>query len=120
MWSDAPLLDADAVDRLLQLGGTAFLRELVSLFTAQGAQRVTSIEQALTRGDLDTVRRGAHSLVSTAGNLGTRRLQRLAGALEGAAHAHDVAALTTLVAALGPVFEGSRAALLAREAELAG
>ncbi|MCU0618375.1 MAG: Hpt domain-containing protein [Gemmatimonadaceae bacterium] len=111
MWSDAPNLDPDAIARLLRLGGPGFVTELLRLFEEQGTQRVAAISGAHAVGNVDEVRRAAHSLVSTAGNLGARRLQGLATALERAAATHDTATLAALVPALPSALDAAREAL---------
>ena len=117
MWSDAPVLDPDALARLHRLGGAGFVAELLRLFDEQGSARVAAITSAAAAGDLETVRRSAHSLVSTAGNLGARRLQALATAIERAVASHDTAAVSTLVPTLAPALDAAREALTSRHAE---
>ncbi len=117
MWSDEPILDADTMARLLRLGGPGFVEELMRLFDDHGAQRVQAIAVAVDVGDMNGVRRGAHSLVSTAGNLGARRLQALASALERAAASLDAATVTSLAPALAPAFDAAREALVRSHAE---
>jgi HPt (histidine-containing phosphotransfer) domain-containing protein len=117
MWSDAPVLDPDALARLHRLGGAGFVAELLRLFDEQGTARVGEITNAAMADDLETARRSAHSLVSTAGNLGARRLQGLAAAIERAAASHDWAAVSSLVPTLAPAFDAAREALTSRHAE---
>ena len=114
MWSDEPILDADTMPRLAHLGGPAFVDELVRIFEDHGTQRVHAIADAAGHADLNTVRRGAHSLVSTAGHLGARRLAGLCAALERAAATLDTTTVTALVPALAPTFAASRDALASR------
>lgn len=114
MWSDEPTLDPDTTARLAQLGGPGFVGDLLRLFEEHGALRVAAVESAAERMDLVAVRRGAHSLVSTAGNLGARRLAALCTTLERAAATLDAPAVAALVPALAPAFAAARAELARR------
>ena len=51
--------------------------ELIDLFLAQVGPVPSELHEALTAGDEQTVARVVHTLQSSAGNLGARRLQRL-------------------------------------------
>lgn len=119
MWTDEPILDTDTVARLVRLGGPAFVLELVRLFGEYGADRVAAIRSAAEAADLNGVRRDAHALVSTAGNLGARRLEQLAGTLERAAATLDGGTVTALVPSLGPAYDAVRDALARHTTEIA-
>lgn len=68
-----PVLDADTLSALVELGGDddpGLLQELVELFVDDAGRRVKGILVALDRGDVETVARAAHALKSAAANLG--------------------------------------------------
>lgn len=68
-----PVLDADTLSALVELGGEddpGLLEELVELFVDDAGRRVEGILVALDRGDVETVARAAHALKSAAANLG--------------------------------------------------
>jgi HPt (histidine-containing phosphotransfer) domain-containing protein len=73
------------MERLTRLGGTKLVRQLIELYLAHGPERVRAIEAGVETGDAKQVERAAHSLKSSAGNLGARRLQHTAEAVEAAA-----------------------------------
>ncbi len=56
--------------------------ELIALFEREGRERLERLSAAVRRGDLPTLRAGAHSLKGSALNLGALRLAQLAEALE--------------------------------------
>ena len=75
-------LDASMLDRLRSLGGDTLLGEMIDLFLQHVPER---IEAALAAGHPATwksVASAAHSLRSSASNLGTRELRDLVTALE--------------------------------------
>jgi HPt (histidine-containing phosphotransfer) domain-containing protein len=88
-------LDETVLGRLHRLGGDALVDRMITLFMANVRLRLPAAHAAMRSGTLDDVGRAAHSLKSSAGNVGAIRLQHLAGALEGHAsegHADDASA----------------------------
>lgn len=84
---DVPVVDAAAVDRLRRLGGANLVRQMLELYLAQGPERMKSLVEGAAAGDTDRVERSAHTMKSSAGNVGALRLQQTAEALEAAAGA---------------------------------
>lgn len=82
-----PIVDAAAVDRLRRLGGTSLVRQMLELYLAQGAERIRALLDDAAAGDSEGVERTAHTMKSSAGNVGALRLQRTAEGLEAAAGA---------------------------------
>jgi signal transduction histidine kinase/DNA-binding response OmpR family regulator/HPt (histidine-containing phosphotransfer) domain-containing protein/HAMP domain-containing protein len=75
-----PALDASVLAQLANedLGGDrAFVVELIDLFLEQATPLVAELHTAASIGDEHEIARIAHTLQSSAGNLGARRLQRL-------------------------------------------
>ncbi|MDA8156510.1 MAG: Hpt domain-containing protein [Actinomycetota bacterium] len=72
--------DESAIDRLTALGGDKLVREIMDYFFSQVPQKIDSARAAVH--DLKTVERAAHSIKSSAGNLGAIHLQKLAGDIE--------------------------------------
>jgi HPt (histidine-containing phosphotransfer) domain-containing protein len=88
--ADAPVLDPAAVVRLQRLGGDKLLREMVRLYLENSQERLAQIDTGLAEGGaLDETRRGAHSLKSSAANVGALRVSAAASELEAAAEAGD-------------------------------
>jgi HPt (histidine-containing phosphotransfer) domain-containing protein len=95
--ADGVVLEQAALDRLLRIGGQGFLVEMITLFLEHAPARVAAAREGLAGGDLQVVYRSAHSLKSTAGNLGARALQAAAEQLESRAAAKDMAAIPPLL-----------------------
>jgi HPt (histidine-containing phosphotransfer) domain-containing protein len=79
---ELPVLDRTALDRLLRLGGQPLLQQMIELYLTHAPERLDALEQGLQAGDPGQVERAAHTLKSSAGNLGARRLQHSAEAVE--------------------------------------
>jgi HPt (histidine-containing phosphotransfer) domain-containing protein len=75
-------IDMRALERLRKLGGNELLAKMVSLFTSQAEPGVREAATALSSGDFDGVQRAAHSLKSSAGNLGAQKVQDIADQIE--------------------------------------
>ena len=77
-----PDLDERTIEKLQKLGGRKLLSQMVELFTSHAESAIRDASSGLAQGNLDTVRRAAHSLKSSAGNLGATRVQILADEIE--------------------------------------
>lgn len=78
-------LDPEALERLRRLGGNDLVRRMGELFLAVGEDRRAAARAGLESGDLESLERAAHSLKSSAGNMGAATLMERAGDLERAA-----------------------------------
>jgi HPt (histidine-containing phosphotransfer) domain-containing protein len=82
------ILDPRAIDRLRSLGlpagasGSDLVTELVDVFLKEVPDKLDRISKALAEEDYTRAHRFAHSLVSSAGNLGAVGLVKAARALE--------------------------------------
>lgn len=103
-----PVMDPSALERLNRIGGQHFLVEMVELFLEHAPQRLATANEALAGGDLKTVYRAAHSLKSTAANVGAARLQALAAELEECAAAGDAATAGPMLEELNRRYERVR------------
>jgi len=63
-------------------GDKASLHELIETFIEEGAEIVTSMKASLAEKNLDVLRRGAHSMKSSAQDFGATTLSQLNAALE--------------------------------------
>lgn len=97
-----------ALERLLRIGGQDFLLEMIDLFLENAPHRIRAAQSALESGDAAGVYRAAHSLKSTAANLGARGLQGTAERLEGRAAEGDVEAMPPLVEEIARRYEDVR------------
>ena len=111
MQSD-PVLDASALARLRKLGGEKLLSEMIALFLQHAPARLAAARAGNSGGDARAVERAAHSLTSTAANLGAVRVQRLARRVEELAGGGDLASAAQLLPDLEE--ELARAAALLR------
>ena len=103
-----PVLDQTGRDRIHRVGGHSLWQRMVEMFLANAPARMAGLDD-LT--DLKAVEQAAHSLKSSAGNLGATRLQHIAGQIEQAAGAGDAKAAATLCAEARSVYEDTRVEL---------
>ena len=75
-------INADAIERLLKLGGSKFTIEMMDLFSRYGGKKLGEARQAQQAGDLKALAEAAHPLKSSAGNVGAVRVQELAAQVE--------------------------------------
>ena len=108
---DPTIIDPAALERLEKWGGARLSNEIVQLFLANGPSRVEQISGAMDGEDLTEPERGAHSLKSSAANVGARHLQTIAGELESAASDGDLRRVRDLVPDLEQAFAQAAQAL---------
>ncbi len=77
----APRIDYKALAELESLGGPVFVEQLVSDFKQEGVTSLSSLAVALAVQDVQRFRFEAHSISSTAANMGARELQRMCSQL---------------------------------------
>jgi two-component system, sensor histidine kinase and response regulator len=102
------VIDADALDRLERIGGPTLVARMAALWIENAALRVAAARDAAAAGALDDARRAAHSLKSTAANVGAHVVQSLAARTEAAAAAGDSPTVAALVEEIGPAFNAAR------------
>lgn len=102
------VVDGAALDRLLRIGGQSFLLEMIRLFLENAPQRLAAARIALEQGDHQGLYRAAHSLKSTAGNLGAHRLQAASERLEARAVAKGPEPLGPLLDEMDRCYEQVR------------
>ena len=101
---DPTIIDPAALERLEGWGGVKLSREIVRLFLDNGPTRVEQIREALNGEDLEVPERGAHSLKSSAANVGAQQLRNLASELELAASEGDLQRVRDLIPNLEKAF----------------
>lgn len=104
-------LDPEALARLREWGGEALMAKMLELFLANTPERMDQIRRGIDRGDAKLVERGAHSLKSTAANLGAGRLRELAAELEDRAVAGESATLEGRLPELEQAYDLARKAV---------
>ena len=105
------ILDAAVLDDLIEHIGGAAAREVIELFIGETRELVAAI--AAPNATRDAARRAAHSLKSSAGQLGAAALAEAALAVERAAET-GAADLPACAAALADCAARTEAALAAR------
>lgn len=94
-----PALNLDILAQLNEaLGGE--VAGIIGFFLEYLPNQIETLHKALDAGDMDTLRREAHSLKGSAGNLGALSLTRLCQALETQASEHDLGAARNTLAAI--------------------
>ncbi|OQW42155.1 MAG: hypothetical protein A4S08_01790 [Proteobacteria bacterium SG_bin4] len=81
----AAVINLDRLNALRQLdpgGNTAFLKRLVNIFLVSTPEFVKNIETAIQAGDRAELVRAAHSLRSSAANVGAEKLSEICRLLE--------------------------------------
>jgi HPt (histidine-containing phosphotransfer) domain-containing protein len=109
--SDSVILDPTALSRLREWGGEKLLTQMVRLFLDNSAARVEQIRTGVQGGDAKEAEKGAHSLKSSAANVGAERLRGIAAAIEQRASAGQSAELASLLPDLESAYALTRAAL---------
>ena len=89
----------------------AFLGGLVADYATDAATLVAEITRALAAADLDGARRAAHTLKSSSGMIGARRLSDQADAIEACCADGDLAAARAAAAHIDAHLEAARRAL---------
>ena len=84
---------------------TAGMLELYDLMLKNGASHLDKLDAAVHARDLEGVRKAAHSLKGSSGNVGAEALCRLAARTEDAARDAQWERITDAAADLRPAFE---------------
>lgn len=79
---DAAEFDPAAIALLRRVGDDVLVARMAEMFTSNAAARIETMKTSLASGDIDSVVRTAHSLKSSAGQLGAARLQTLLASIE--------------------------------------
>lgn len=83
--TDSQIIDPQALERLREWGGDKLAGQMVRLFLKNSGTRMDQMRTGAANGDLQEAERGAHSLKSSAANIGAEHLRTLATRLESAA-----------------------------------
>lgn len=83
--TESYIIDPQALERLREWGGDKLASQMVRLFLKNSGTRMDQIRTGVGAGDLEEAERGAHSLKSSAANIGAELLRTLATRMESAA-----------------------------------
>lgn len=114
-------IDPSALQQIVLLDqqtGGGLLEELIGMFFEGTPKRLAALAEALVSVDASAVERELHSIRGSAGALGATDLMALAGVLERAARAGDLAAVVAGTADLRAAFDEACALLEAEQARL--
>lgn len=76
------LIDKEAWERMKSMTGPAFLVELIDVFLKDSPELIKQMRSGLASGDVESVRRAAHSLKSNSASFGADRLTAVSRELE--------------------------------------
>jgi len=95
--NDSQIIDPRALERLKEWGGDKLASQMVRLFLKNSGMRMDQIRTGAEAGDVEEAERGAHSLKSSAANIGAEIVRTLATRLESAALENDVDGLRRIL-----------------------
>ena len=104
-------LDPAALERLRELGGEALLTKMIDLFLENTPKRIQAALEGEKVGNWHEVERAAHSLKSSAANLGLNGLQALACEVEELAELQKADRIVPLLGELQAAYPAIRARL---------
>lgn len=109
--SQSDIIDPEALDRLREWGGDKLLNQMVQLFLENSVARMDQICSGVSEGDLGKAEAGAHSLKSSAANVGAGQVRALSMEMEDRSSAGDGEALKSLLPQLEEAYDQATAAL---------
>lgn len=110
--SDRPVIDQAALVRLQGLGGDKLVVQMARLYLENARERLTQIGSAFAEGgSISEAESGAHSLKSSAANIGAVRVNELASTMEATAARGDREAVAGLRGALQQAVDDSETRL---------
>jgi HPt (histidine-containing phosphotransfer) domain-containing protein len=105
--TESPIIDPQALDRLKEWGGDKLAGQMVSLFLKNTGSRMDQIRSGVTDGNLEEAERGAHSLKSSAANIGAEVLRTMATRMESAALDSNIEDARALLPQLESAYAGA-------------
>ena len=105
---DSPVIDPEAVERLRKWGGEDLAIRMIEIFLGHTPERIQQIQEGIDKRDARGAETGAHSLKSSAGNLGAARLQSLCQAAEMLAEAKEFGAMEGIMEELEREYDAAR------------
>src|SRR5215210_1918033 len=114
---DGSVLDPEVLASLRDLGDAGLLTELAEMFFDDASSRLAELREAVEAGDAEGVKRVAHTLKGSSGNMGAARMSAICAGLQDVGTSGDLARAPGLLEELEEEFGRVRPAL---EAELEG
>jgi HPt (histidine-containing phosphotransfer) domain-containing protein len=117
MTSEGPI-DEKAIAALQELGGEAFVVQMIDLFLAYVPKVLGEARDGLAKGDLEPVVRMGHSLRSSGRNLGATSIADLAQSVETAGRAGKIDLLPSLLDQMEASYVSAKDCLEARKTKM--
>jgi len=105
------IIDREAIRRLEDWGGPHLVTQMIRLFLENAPVRMEQMRACFEDDPGDGPMRGAHSLKSSAANVGAERVRELAQRMEDLAHEGDLDRFRALVPELEAAYAEARDAL---------
>lgn len=99
----------ESLNRLQEIGGNDLVLKIIALFFQHVPERMITLKQGLAENNSDTVMRMAHSIKSSAANLGLEALENLSQEVESLANKGQIDGCRSL---LEPIEEALKNALV--------
>jgi HPt (histidine-containing phosphotransfer) domain-containing protein len=109
--NELPLVDQAQLQRLSEWGGATLQQKMIDLFLTHARERFEQIKEGLSTENAEMAETGAHTLKSSAGNVGAQRVQKMAQEAEDFAEKGDLESLRGLMPSLEQEFEAACDAL---------
>ena len=106
--NETTALDSAALERLCRLGGDSFASEMIQLFLSYSQQKIAEAREAQASGNAGALSKAVHPIKSSAGNVGSRRVQELATQIEKLANEGQCETLAGLVKDLEEAFAAAK------------
>ncbi|MDX1493337.1 MAG: Hpt domain-containing protein [Longimicrobiales bacterium] len=116
--TESEVIDPQALERLKEWGGDKLANQMVRLFLKNSGTRMDQIRKGVEEGDPQETERGAHSLKSSAANIGGEHLRTLATRIEAAALNEDVDEMRRVLPELESAYSAVMDALATMEREM--
>jgi two-component system sensor histidine kinase/response regulator len=111
---DGVVIDPQAQARLQEWGGPNLVREMIKLFLQNAPQRLEQVRKGVgDGGELKEAERGAHSLKSSAANVGAVTVSKVAAEMENLATEGKVTELKAVLPKLEAAYSLASAQLAA-------
>jgi HPt (histidine-containing phosphotransfer) domain-containing protein len=94
------LIDLEAWEMMKSMTDSDFLIELIDVYLIDSPELINQMHIGLADGDVDVVRRAAHSLKSNSASFGATRLADVARTLEMTAKANSLQGVEPMLAAV--------------------
>jgi HPt (histidine-containing phosphotransfer) domain-containing protein len=116
--TESQVIDVQALERLKEWGGDKLAGQMVRLFLKNSGARMDQIRTGVSQSDAEEAERGAHSLKSSAANIGAEHLRTLATQVESASLEDDLELLGRVLPELESAYAAAMAELESIEKEM--